>query len=331
MSLQWIDPRTVVWDDWALFGAQLLTLAALVVYVWKTWEMASATRSAAEANAAAVKEAIDARLEAMAPRILVYFGAEELQSAEVVVENRGQGTAVDLSIQFDPPLKASTPNWNPNRYFETPKPVFPPGYRIKQFLDTWPSYFGAETLRNYAVTLAYKGKENGRSYRDVQILDVLSVEHRSQLSRKSMHDLVNTIEKTTHAIESGFRTMKEDLDLRSATDVYLHEPTRDTMSYARELVGAWDAGMRIEETVHTRFWWDPLLRSMRTSSYLGYQAAVRDGEIALRDAMIGVSALVFVPSYVTDEKWEQSLTSAIENLRSLTNLPERPRIQHPPT
>ena len=68
--------------DWILFFTQILTLVALVIYVWKTWEMASATRRAAEASAAAVREAIDARLEALAPRILVYFGYESLHLAE---------------------------------------------------------------------------------------------------------------------------------------------------------------------------------------------------------------------------------------------------------
>ena len=329
MPFQWIDPRTVFWDDWALFAAQILTLAAIAVYVWKTWEMASATRRAAEASAAAVKEAIDARLEAMAPRILVYFGADELQWAEVVVENRGQGTAIDLSIHFDPPLQGSQSHWNPNRYFERPKAVFPPGYRIAQSFDSWPSYFSAATPRKYEVTVTYTGKENGKSYSDLHVLDVLSIEHRSQFSRKSMDDLVRTLEKTTAAVENGFKALKEDLSLRTATEVYLHEPTRDAMSYARELVGAWDAGMRIEEVVHTRFWWEPLLRSMRTSSFLGYQAAVRDGDIALRDAIIAVSALAFVPSYVTDDAWEQAFITAIEALRSLAKLPEPPRLPTP--
>lgn len=325
--MQLPNPQTVYWDDWVLFMAQIVTLAALVVYVWKTWEMASATRTAAEASASAVKEAIDARLEALSPRVFVYFANDDTHLAEIVLENRGQGTAADLEVHFEPPLKASQGSWDPNRYFETPKPLFKPGSQVKQSLDTWPSYLGAtDTPRRYTATVRYRGKENGRVYEDIQILDVAAIEHRMQFGRKDLDDLVRTIEKATGALETGFRKLLEDQQMRAATQVYLQEPTRDAEEYARELVAAWDAGNRIEATVKTRFWWEPLLRSMRTHAFHGYQAAVRQGISELRDLLIAVAALVFVPYYAADQQWEVELAASIEALREWLALPEPPKI-----
>lgn len=63
------NPQQIFWDDWALLVIQAATLVALVVYVWKTWEMATATRDAASASARAIEEARQARAEALAPRV----------------------------------------------------------------------------------------------------------------------------------------------------------------------------------------------------------------------------------------------------------------------
>jgi hypothetical protein len=310
-----MNPITVYWDDWILFAAQILTLIALVVYVWKTWEMASATREAAEASARAVKETAEARLEAMAPRMLIYFGSEEFHWAEVVLENCGHGTAIDLSITFDPPLKASQTEWNANRFFETIKPVFPSRYRMVHSFDVWTSYLASNAPRQYSVRLSYKGKENGRSYEETHILDVAAIEYRSEFDRKSIHDLVQQLDKTTKAIESGFNSIHKIVEMESAIAVFDVEPTRTSKAYAAELVAAWDAANKIEETVGARFRREPLVRRMRSMAFQGYQAALRDHESeALRDAFIAVSRLVFVPLYAANQTWDSELKEAMEKL-----------------
>lgn len=50
------DPAKLPVVQWALFGTQVFTLLALIITVWKTWEMAVATQKAANATAATVEE-----------------------------------------------------------------------------------------------------------------------------------------------------------------------------------------------------------------------------------------------------------------------------------
>src|SRR5688572_19873570 len=98
-----LDPSLVFWDDWLLLGVQAASLTFLVIYVIKTWQMASAARDAAKASADAVRESADARAEALAPRILVYFDGTSSLAAQVVIQNAGSGTAANLRLDFAPP------------------------------------------------------------------------------------------------------------------------------------------------------------------------------------------------------------------------------------
>jgi hypothetical protein len=84
------DPRTIVWDDWLLLVLQVFSLIFLIIYVIKTWEMASATRAAAEASNRAVEHEREARLEALAPRVLVYFDGSSDFGSDCYPERRGR-------------------------------------------------------------------------------------------------------------------------------------------------------------------------------------------------------------------------------------------------
>lgn len=120
------DPASV-FDDWALLLLQCLSLVVIVVYVWKTWEMASATRASAESSAATLREAKEARLDALAPRVLVYSDPSSSSVAEVVVLNdAGAGTALDVRLDVTPRIPTSNEYRDPGRFFDTPKAAILP-------------------------------------------------------------------------------------------------------------------------------------------------------------------------------------------------------------
>jgi len=52
---------------------QTLSLVALVFYVWKTWQIAAATKEGAEIYEQILKEMRDAREAEVAPYVVVYF------------------------------------------------------------------------------------------------------------------------------------------------------------------------------------------------------------------------------------------------------------------
>ncbi len=317
-----MSPADSALAAWVLFVAQIVTMLGLLVYVWKTWEMASATRTAAEASAKAVKDATEARLEALAPHILVYFGTEQMQWAEVVVENRGHGTATDLQIHFDPPLKASrAPGWDANKFFESAKPLFPPGYRVVHSFDMWHTYLTSDCPKRYEVRTTYRGKETGRQHSELHVLDVSTMEHRVEFDRKSVADVVRQLEKLVKATEAGFAKVQSDLDLNTAAQIYAGTtPDRPARAQLVSLLAAWDGANAIDQFAPSRLWWEPVMRYLRSMSFHAYEATRREGGSSdLSNAILGVARLLFVPPYAADEAWESSLSSAIEALRSRVN------------
>src|SRR6266566_4287301 len=137
------------WYDWVQLIIQIGTLIFLATYVVKTWQMASATREAAQASSRAAEEAVKARLQALAPRILVYFNPEEIFFAEIIVQNAGAGTAREVEFHIDPPLQSSEKSHHPEKFFDIPKSIIPPGHRIRLYFDTWPSLLKTTNRRRY--------------------------------------------------------------------------------------------------------------------------------------------------------------------------------------
>jgi hypothetical protein len=138
-----------LWTQWVLFSVQIGTLVALVVYVVKTWQMASATAAAAEASAEAATEMRVAREAASAPRISVYFRTLDVHLAYVVLENRGESTAEDVQMTFQPALQSSL-GASSLSFFDTPK-VLPPRTELAHGFDVWHQYFGQDLPMRYTV------------------------------------------------------------------------------------------------------------------------------------------------------------------------------------
>lgn len=196
--------QNLLWHQWLLLAVQVLTLVFLIVYVWKTWEMADATRQAAEASAQTAKESYEGRVAAFAPRVLVHFNHAEIFFAEIIVENVGAGSARDVTFEFDPPLQ-TTEKGQPEHFFKGTKPILHPGYSVRQLFDTWPAYLKSELPKRYDVTIRYTGAETDKAYESHQVLDVEALRHRIEIRRKNFHDLVTEIEKLTRLHISEYR------------------------------------------------------------------------------------------------------------------------------
>jgi len=84
---------------------QFLTLVALVVYVWKTWAMASATEKSAAASQAALQEMRATREAESKPYIICHFATSiSGKYLDLVVRNIGRTMAFDVVVQFNPPI-----------------------------------------------------------------------------------------------------------------------------------------------------------------------------------------------------------------------------------
>ena len=231
-----IDPKSVFWDDWLLLFVQIAGLVALIVYVIKTWQMASATRLAAEANRDMAKEALDARLESLAPRVVVYFDASRHLEAQVVIQNAGAGTAANVQHMFQPPLESTVGDDPFRAFFDLPQSVMPPGYTIAHPFDTWPQYLSSGLPRKYRVTVEYAGLENGRSYKTDHEINVESLRWRV-VHGDPLHieEFFRLAKDTSRHIETVARTVAEHF----AAELYFQGLSLDRGEAANVLTSLW--------------------------------------------------------------------------------------------
>lgn len=192
-ALKLSDPTKLPVVQWALFGTQVATLLALIVTVWKTWEMAVATQKAANATTATVEEMRKARESASAPHIVVYLASPGSNIAEIIVENFGEGTARDIQFKIEPPLQSSLSK-DIGQFFESPK-WLPPRSRLSHALDVWSKYFASDYPRKYTVKVDYVGVNDGKQYSDEYVLDIDSFRHMAAWGKEDLGDLVKSIDK----------------------------------------------------------------------------------------------------------------------------------------
>jgi hypothetical protein len=96
------------WFDYILGAVQIGSLIFLIIYVVKTWQMASATRRATETSDALLKEMRDTRDQERGPHLIIYFYVPEgVHAIMLMIKNVGRSSATDIKLVFDPPLKNS--------------------------------------------------------------------------------------------------------------------------------------------------------------------------------------------------------------------------------
>jgi hypothetical protein len=192
------------WVDYSLAFIQAASLIALVVYVVKTWEMASATRRAAEVSAASLQETRDARDQEIAPYVTVYFdipyGASLIY---LVVKNIGKTVAGNVKIEFDPPLKRST--GEPINKLPVEADVmgsFAPGYEVRSLFDSTVSYLNqADLPSTYKATITYEGGLYSTSRQLVQHIDLAIHKGMHYTLVKDTSHVVRELEKLTRSTD----------------------------------------------------------------------------------------------------------------------------------
>lgn len=204
-----VGPNDVPAVQWAREFIQLAGLVALIVYVWKTWQMASATRDAAQAAAASVEEGRETRREASAPRLDIYFANPEGTLAEIVIENFGDSTATDIRLKFEPPLTSSTGD-TAVRFFDSPKTIQPRSKLVHAF-DSWPTYFEKRCPRQYEVQIEFRRLDEVTPLRQRCVLDAGMFEHQHSWRRKGIGDIAITLEK----LQKEVAKISSDLGKRS--------------------------------------------------------------------------------------------------------------------
>lgn len=144
----------------ALLIIQIPTLIALIVYVIKTWEMATATREAAEAAQNTLLEMREARDQETAPYVIAYFDVpNDTRSLDLVIKNIGKSMATNVTVSFDPQLKLRDPYENMLARVLPPEgiPSIPPDYEIRTALDFFMNYKQSGLPMKFTIDVSYQG------------------------------------------------------------------------------------------------------------------------------------------------------------------------------
>lgn len=174
------DTDIVLSMDIVLAIVQILTLIALIIYVIKTWEIASASKKSTKVSERILNEMKESRDQEVAPYVVAYFDIPYGgTSIYLVVKNIGKSVAENIKLEFQPPLETSiitTNDWNIN---DTPLikdgiGSMPPGYELRTFFDSSVSYLKKESKFPliYNVNVSYSGGLRSGTRNIEQIMDL---------------------------------------------------------------------------------------------------------------------------------------------------------------
>jgi len=144
--------------DLVVAAVQILTLIAIIIYVWKTWQLASDTRAMSDAarksaeatlKSAELSEKVLKEMEAsrdllVAPHVIVFFDNqyEDFGRIFLVVRNVGKGIAENIKLKFTPDLvNHYGPEIGNIFMLKNGIPSLPPGYEIRHSFDRIGAYF----------------------------------------------------------------------------------------------------------------------------------------------------------------------------------------------
>ena len=108
-----MQPQPRDFMDYLIAIIQLLTLIGLIIYVVKTWQIAAATKNAAQATnrSAALSEKVieemkAARMQESAPQVIIYIDMPDSSNwaLYLVAKNIGKSVAKNVQFNLDPPL-----------------------------------------------------------------------------------------------------------------------------------------------------------------------------------------------------------------------------------
>ena len=150
-----------------LFVVQVLSLIFLIIYVVKTWEMASATRRASEATEKSVNEMREARDSETAPYVVVYFDVPENRQLYLIIKNTGKSMAKNIKINFDPPIQTLHPELLTRVISSEGIPSLAPNCEIQTVIDSFRTYKETGPM-TYKIQVTYYGgideKQRSASY-----------------------------------------------------------------------------------------------------------------------------------------------------------------------
>lgn len=198
--------------DILLLIIQIATLVFLIIYVIKTWHIASATKESAKATEKSadisrqvLEEMRENRAQETAPYVIAYFDVlSDKPFILLVIKNIGKGIAEKVRLEFEPQLQSiANPTINEALFIKDGIESMPPGYEIRAIFDNGIKYFEKEKKipSVYKVKVSYTGGISSKPRNMEYTLDLMAI-NRTPYGEKTMDDPVNNMEELTKSVNS---------------------------------------------------------------------------------------------------------------------------------
>lgn len=210
-----------------LLITQIVTLIALIIYVFKTWQIAAATQDATSVSSQILQEMKDSRDQEIAPYIIVYFDMPEGQNIiNLIIKNIGKSPATSVNLNFVPKLIGNrNEDFSELAFIKDGIVFLAPGQQIKTFVDSTVGFFNEESYRTlkYKVNVTYYGGLKNIQRFSEHILDMNVFKGVSWITRHDIHKLATDVEKISKSIEQVNRVLSE-LNDNFSSGIHLSNP-----------------------------------------------------------------------------------------------------------
>jgi len=145
--------------------------------------------------------------------VSLYFRTVDTHLAYIVLENRGESTAENVRVVFDPPLQSSLGPESAN-FFDVPK-VLSPHSELAHGFDVWHQYFGKAFPLQYTARVTYIRTDTNREVEERHILDAAGIKNLRSFGRKGVHEVAEALEKHSGWLEKVSKAIIAQSDAQS--------------------------------------------------------------------------------------------------------------------
>lgn len=234
--------------DYIVAGVQVLTLIAVIIYVKKTWDIASATKRSTIATEHMLREMKESRVQEMSPYVVVYFDIpHDSYYIYLVIKNIGKSIAKDVKLIFTPALQNTREsNLGEISILKSPIASIPPGYEIRTIIDIGSSYFRNSNLPlSHKVQVTFGGGLEDKVQKFDYSIDLSVFKDLTFARRKGLPELAESVEKISQTYSDIERQLENILEIIKH-GIWLRNPDLD-FSFSNPLLVKYNLKSRLVE------------------------------------------------------------------------------------
>ncbi len=150
-----------------------------------------------------LNEAKELREAQTRPFVVIDLDSSAHTLFDLVVKNIGPTLARDVRFEFDPPIRSTDDDLDPNKIkmFREGISTLAPGKEIRTLFETGPARHKSELPDTYEVTVSYSDQTGKRQYQERVDLDFGLYWDRPTVQRRDVHDLYKQLETIAKEIK----------------------------------------------------------------------------------------------------------------------------------